>query len=44
MWIAHHDLVTSAFRFVKLDMFVTILDEVKIINKGILSFILHFAY
>lgn len=42
MWTAHCDLGTSASRPINCDMFITIVDEVKIVGKGNLFFILPF--
>jgi len=40
MWTTHCDLGTSASRLINHDMFITIVDDVKIVSKGILFLIL----
>jgi len=40
MWTTHCDLGTSASRSINHDMFITIVDDVKIVSKGILFLIL----
>lgn len=40
MWTTHCDLGTSASRPINHDMFITIVDDVKIVSKGILFLIL----
>jgi len=40
MWTTHCDLGTSASRPINHDMFITIMDDVKIVSNGILFLIL----